>query len=749
MATLAQLEQALVKADQAGNVEDAQRLANEIKRLRAEKEFIETQYTEGALTTGQRAADIAKAIPAGAAKGMIGLAGLPGEIQRGAEFLTKKTIGRITGEEPITQYFDILGRLPSPSRSMSVLRQMTGGGMPTTEQVRGAVELIPGAKTLTRFQPTTPAGEYAQTISEFIVPAAPFVRGPRSAMQLGAVGVASGATQETAEQLGLPVGVQIPLTLSVGMLTGYLTSPSRAAYIANQALKGADDAELAVAIQLEKDLTAAGYKITAPELIDNKVIQRLAVDIYGTEKGGQIMYNYLKNRPQELSKISQRLLDEVADNPESLRQVYEKIGTTAKKAIVDAKKERTITSQNAGYTISNKEFVPDNEILVLIDKIDDTVKQLPKGSPTARKLNQLKTRLTKSSEKVQDEMIIVDDSGLPLSEPITKQQIVPQTNVNILDSALKEFRKNVDDFYLSKSLKEPTFINKETVRLLSNSGKTGVLDDLDKILRTNKNYDIAKNTFKKLNDEIVVPVQKNVKELAKGEVTPAKIKSFIFDPTKNNVNDIKATYTILNKTDSEAFPQLARVYIENATNKAYILKEGGQSAKEGFNLYKALAGTKAQEKNLNAVLRGVAEAKGINPNDLILGWRNFNEVLKRTGRIVNIDSPGTPVSTQFLPRDIAQIGSFMWRVKFAGKLDEALQERAIKQLADVFTKQNSVEELVALGRTAVGSSEAIKRVVQILAITDPLRETTIQQFQPSTENLIIPVGDGLTVCRKL
>lgn len=738
MATLAQLEEAFIKADEAGNFEDAKAFADEIKRLRAEKEFIETQYTEGALTTGQRAADIAKAIPAGAVKGMVGLAGLPGEIQRGAEFLTKKAVGGITGEEPITQYFDILRRLPSPSRSMSVLRQMTGGGMPTTEQVRGAVELIPGAKSLTRFQPTTPAGEYAQTISEFTVPAAPFVRGPRSAMQLGAVGVASGATQETAEQLGLPVGAQIPLTLSVGMLTGYLTSPSRAAYIANQALKGVDDAELAVAIQLEKDLTAAGYKITAPELIDNKVIQRLAVDIYGTEKGGQIMYNYLKNRPQELKKISQRLLDEVADNPESLRQVYEKIGTTAKKAIVDAKKERTITSQNAGYKISNKEFVPDNEILVLINKIDDTVKQLPKGSPTARKLNQLKTRLTKSSEKVQDEITIVDGSGLPLSEPITKQQIVPQTNVNILDSALKEFRKNVDDFYLSKSLKEPTFINKETVRLLSNSGKTGVLDDLDRILRTNKDYDIAKNTFKKLNDEIVVPVQKNVKELAKGEVTPAKIKSFIFDPTKNNVNDIKATYTILNKTDPEAFPQLARVYIENSTNKAYILKEGGQSAKEGFNLYKALVGTKAQEKNFNAVLRGVAEAKGINPNDLILGWRNFNEVLKRTGRIVNIDSPGTPVSTQFLPRDIAQIGSFMWRVKFAGKLDEALQERAIKQLADVFTKQNSVEELVALGRTAVGSSEAIKRVVQILAITDPLRETTIQQFQPSTENLIIP-----------
>lgn len=37
MATLAQLEQALIQADQAGNVEDATALANEIKRLKTEQ----------------------------------------------------------------------------------------------------------------------------------------------------------------------------------------------------------------------------------------------------------------------------------------------------------------------------------------------------------------------------------------------------------------------------------------------------------------------------------------------------------------------------------------------------------------------------------------------------------------------------------------------------------------------------------------------------------------------------------------
>lgn len=725
MATLAQLEQALIQADQAGNVADATAIANEIRRLKAQEnialEQLETGLQEERQARRQaRRSDVLRSIPSGAAKGLIGLAGLPGEIERGAESLAKSIIPEAN--------FDALRRLRMIQSPYLI---PTGGLLPSIEQVQTGVEMIPGAETVTQYQPKTTAGQYAQTISEYTTPGGLFVKGPKSALQLGSIGFTTGATAETLEQAEAPIWAQLPLTLAVGGVTGYLTSPSRASQIANQALKGVDDAELATAIQLEKDLLEAGYKnITAPELIENKVIQRLAVDIYGTEKGGQIMYNYLKDRPEELKNISKRLLDEISEKPNSLRGVYEKIGTTAKKAISDARKERKITSQSAGYSVSNKEFVSDEQVLSLIDKIDKQITLFPKGSPTARKLKTFKTRLTKRVENVEDEINLVDDAGLPFTEKTQIQKIVPQTNVNILDSALKEFRKNVDDYYLTSSLKEPTAINKDTLRALSNEGKTGVLDDLDSILRTNKNYAGAKDTYKKLTNELVTPVQQNLKALVKGDVTPDKIKSFIFDPTKNNVDDIKKTYTILNKTDKEAFPQIARTYIENATNKAFILKEGGESAKTGFNLYKALTGTTAEKQNFNAVLRGVAEAKGINPNDLILGWRNYTEVLKRTGRIVNLDSPGTPINPKFLPRDIAQIGSFMWHVKYAAKLDEALKDRAIKTLANTFTKDNSVEELVKLGKMAVGSSDSIKKTAYIITLSDPLRETD------TTNNLI-------------
>ena len=131
----------------------------------------------------------------------------------------------------------------------------------------------------------------------------------------------------------------------------------------------------------------------------------------------------------------------------------------------------------------------------------------------------------------------------------------------------------------------------------------------------------------------------NLKGLLKGDVDINKVKGFIFNPDKRSAAEIKKTYEILNKTDPDAFPTLARIYIESQANKAFVLKEAGESAKTGFNLYKRLIGDDASKANFNSVLRGVAEAKGINPNELILGWNNFNEVLNKASiKIITQDS---------------------------------------------------------------------------------------------------------------
>ena len=120
----------------------------------------------------------------------------------------------------------------------------------------------------------------------------------------------------------------------------------------------------------------------------------------------------------------------------------------------------------------------------------------------------------------------------------------------------------------------------------------------------------------------------------------------------------------------------------------------------------------------------------------MLGFDKFNEVLKRTARIANVDNPKVAPSDQFLFRDIAQIGSFMWHVKFAAKANTFVKNKTIEDLANIFTDKNSVALLEKLAKTNPASDEAQKIVRTILYYTNNLksqeerdREAYIEQMQ--------------------
>ena len=665
------------------------------------KDYIKQNFNQTAQPEDLSALDVAKDVGVSAARGITkGIAGtlaLPSMAEQGIDYLMRKIPGMSTPANVLEEF----RQKNPPILGMPGLLTRT----PTYQDIMG---LVP--EGLREYDPQTTAGGYAETIAEFTAPGGIFARTPKAIGQVAAIGTGAGAAQETAEIMNAPVWAQVPITLSTALALGYATSPSRAAKIANQALKGVDDAEIALAMQLEKKLKEQGINLTAPELIDNRIIQKLGETVYGTEKGGQIMYNYIKNRPEELNKTADRLLDEISKRPDSLRGAFKDIKTTTNKALTEARKDRKLKSQEAGYKISNEEFVDESSISQLINRVDEEILNLPSGSPTIAQLKRLKTRLTK--EKLDDDTII------------------PETNINKLDSSLKEFRQKIDDSFASPNLPKERFLDKDARRIFS-SEEGGLLDDLNDILKTNSSYANAKDTFARLSDDLVKPVEDNLEVLLKNNITPSKIKEFIFNPEKNSVSDIKATYKVLNKTNKETFPLMARTYIENAVEKAFVMKPKGESLKSGFNLYKALSGTSAQKNNFNQVLKGVAEAQGVNENNLLLGWRTFSEGLKRTARLANVDNPSSPIDPRFVPRDIAQIGSFMWRVKFAGKAAELLEQKAIKQLANIFTQKNSVELLVELGKQGVNSNDAIRRIAYIISITDPQRELTNQEQEQS------------------
>ena len=90
-----------------------------------------------------------------------------------------------------------------------------------------------------------------------------------------------------------------------------------------------------------------------------------------------------------------------------------------------------------------------------------------------------------------------------------------------------------------------------------------------------------------------------------------------------------------------------------------------------------------------------------------------------------------PPSARNLPQTAAQIGSFMWRVKFASRYGEFLQQKTMSDLAKVFTSKNSVSELVKLAKTDLQSAEAVNTVINIIAVTGPIQEQQRQDYLES------------------
>jgi hypothetical protein len=726
MATLAQLEDSLRQADAAGDVESAQALANEIRRLQVEQEALESLdiglEKERQQTRRERLKDIADvpiSFAKGTAIGTVGAASIPSMIQQGQEYLFSK--------------------LPYGKQAQQIMSAMPYTkplATPSMQQMMGLLESIPGAKSLTRYEPRTLLGQYAETAGEFIGPSAIVAGVKRSPQMLKTASILGGAgagVQETQELIGLSPAAATPLTVATTLVGGYAMGPSKASTYAQQALKGVSDDELRLAAALEKQANDLGLSITAAELIDNKIINSLGSIVYGTKEGGKIMYDYLKDRPQEVEKIATKLMDAMIENPKSIREIYKKVGTTADDALNRAKTDRTKAAKEAGYGVANTESIQPNQVLNIIKQIDEQIDSLPVDNPTVSKLKTMKKRLIK---KVEYETDVDPITG----NETTRKVVIPQTNIRNLDTTLKEFKGYVDNSRTASpdAKMQKNYINDNDRLYFTNPRKDGVLDSLDNELRTNINYNAGKNKYEQLSNELVDVVYMHTKELQKKNVTPTTITGFIANPKGANKYDIEQTYKILNKQDPEVFPNIVRLYIQNAASDAFKLQPTGQSLKSGFNLYNNLAGK--NKENFDEMLKGVAEAYGVDKKTLLLGMDKFDKVLERTAKIANVDNPSFPPDQTVLTKEFAQLGSFMWQVKYAAKYGQYVNNKTMKELANVLTKKESVNALIELAKTNPASKDAAILTTRMIAGFNPIMDAQREQYLQSLSQSQIPIS---------
>ena len=681
-----QLEAALIQAHQAGDTDNAIILAQALKE---EKNKITTE-TKKPLSTKEQLEDYAMSSGSGTFKGLSYIPGFVGDIEQlGNQFLPEFMT------RPIGSYFD-----SSISKTPNQL-------FPTSQEIRNeAINLIPALQALETYQPKTSVGGYLQSIPEF---AAPGLLGKtKTARKFGlGLGAGTGATYETLEQLTGSPGLSLGISLPAQLIASYLLGPSKAARLAENATSTVTKKQIDDAINLEATAANQGVKLLPGETVDNKFVKQLTEDVYQSDQGAPLIYDVIKDRPVAAQKLATDLADEIADVPESQREVIDLISDTAEKSVKSAKTSRRIQAQEAGYKVANNETITTTQAQNVIDNIDDLLDGPNTPiAPNSRNYNILK--------QIRNELVRKVDGNE-----------IPVTNINQLDTVFKTYR-DASKLSSKNVATDSQFMDANLRNILFNDDNTGALDVLVDTLNTNPSYKKANQVFEELSNTLVNVTTRNLDGLLKGNIKQGTIENFVFNPTMSNVNDINKTMQILAKQDPEAVRQIANVYFRNAINNAFpITVKQGEDLSQGFKLIEKIAGKGQQRANFMAMLDNVAEVNKVPKKEFKVGFEKMINILERTGRLNNINRPGFDVggeAKRTLLKDVALAKTFNPLVRLATKYGEIQAGGAYQILGEVLSSDQAVANLIELGKTGANAKRQIRTVLNIINTISPATE---------------------------
>ena len=684
MATLQELEQALIKADAAGNVEDAKVLADEIRRIRAsqqqtppqEESFIDRRiddFTSGIKATGS-----------GVAKGVAGIASLPGLVERGMTYIPgmdrgilKDVIGTDWGEQS-------LGRSQSGKYVF-----------PGYQDIRRNLDAV-GAGPVLDYEPESMLGQFQQTGAEWATGgllSKPALMPRMAGVSTGGGMIAEGTEQLTGSEVGgaaAGIGSMIPIQMISGM------NRSNASRMLQDALSGLDDASrkkvLSDAIELEKFARQVGIPLTGAESIGTQSMLDLLDLTRQNRYGAPIMDDFLRGRPDQTMDAIMGSLDSLAKKPTSSKEWAEKVQEVAEQYIKRAQQTRTAKSQAAGYTVADTEVVSPTLVNNIIRNIDEAMKASKPGEPVYRKLDEVRKRLISQPAKKGK---VVDASGQATTTPP-----VPEIRMVILDG----IRKDLDEVIQLSG--NPSA--KQNVKKIVSSSIRPIVNDIDEVLLTNPNFQAGRKMFENESKMVVNILEKYMGAFNKANIKPTAITKLVFDPKNVNAADVRKISKVLNDADPNIFPEIARKYLDDVFETAASPTQGGMINVGPKFAQKVFSGGNTEQRAVFMVmLDGVADSKNLSfsqTKDFKVGFERLMRVLQTTGKMPGGNSAtfqrqqmADMASESTIGRglDILSTQPFQSTRNF---LRELVERRTVEELAGIMTSPNSVEEIIKLSK---------------------------------------------------
>lgn len=627
-------------------------------------------------TAGDVGLDVAKSLGVGAGRGVIGMGGAAGDLSSlGAKGLDAAT----------TFIMDKLGLKkdqPIPDEVKSALKGMLDY-VPTAGSITKQAESVTGDF----YKPKTRAGEYAQTVGEFIPGA---LAGPggmaRNALTFG---VAPAVTSEFAGSLNGVKGTSLEpwvrgaAALATGGAAGIATAPGNVANTINRSAQGLTRQQVEAAEQLFQEAQRAGNPITRPEAIQAVTngasnfgnLQRVV------EGQGGMRENFAQ-RPGQVEQAAGQAFDSItpaAPNPSAIGPA---VGTAAEGAINDVRGAINAASEPYYAAASTVRLTPAEM---------RQVRSLP-GYAEARDAIRNDPQLARYVQ------------GLP------------EDSVGFLN----EVKKQLDQ--QAQNANRPLAQNPNMQRAAGYGQDATAARTIAE--NASQDYANALAIQRQAREQFLQPLLDGpLGKLAATDTATKKAISVLFpnNPLPNSAQEIETAVRAVAQRNPYAARQLVRAHAESVFNETTQRLQSGANEFGGAKFAAVLRGNPQQAQNLEAAVRALPSG-----DQIWTGFDRFLTILEAQGTRQRIGSQ-TAFNQEVL-QDLRQgklaseagatiaSGGLKLPTKIKDRIERWRLGENVDELARLFTDPNAGREFGRLANAPNSGAQATAAFARIVGL---------------------------------
>lgn len=671
------------------------KLSDELDNFYGAKPFTEGE-SDPVSEAGQRVADALQPTLSGVARGVTGIAGMPGDILKLTEYVSQFVADKL-GLGNVGKFETSF--LPTSSRYQELIKEGIG------DYLTRDADTTVGRMIQRPVELATGGGGAAAAGSKLLQSGLKTMRRPGAAnikplvsskegAKVGAV--AGTAGQGAREFYDGDMGETVGTGLELGLTFGRAGSQIRPEYASRQARAIIDETEkvdpnLRQARAYEQAGNELGIPLTTTEIVQSPTATRQTGNILNQPTtSGRFGTQELEAQRSGLPNISssnvQRAVNEAIDRRGDPVGFANQIKKAAQNIIQKAAANRTEKTR-ALFEAGVRDKIKADDVGKLVKQVDEAMVDYGVDDPIGKGLAAIRAALTRTKE--------ISDQYDPMVAPVTKPKLVGDAKT--LYNVYRSFRERLDAPMDSK--------------LHIPDAKDGIIapiltDIRNLALKNSRAVRTGHKEYQRISRETIDPLN----EGALGRMTRLQNQDAMFDIFKAgdsvSVKEFADVSDLLIRENPKLYKTMAKEWLHRAFEKAAtpnLDEAGAVNFKAGAKFDKAVRGAAGsdQRRKFDLLMFKLAKANGrkFNRNELHSGFSRLMDVLARTAKIPNLGSPTAGRAQDFKESGRSMIGYLnITNSEIFREWADVVSNKQFGKLADALGTKGGLDALIKLGK---------------------------------------------------